>query len=173
MDSDSQTPKITRILVDLQPIGLRNRELAFENVRKRHPGSEEALKRALIEEMRNMKNYIPEKAEKKYGRALLQEYRRHLGEPVEDDEPEGLFVKVLGQGCPRCHLLAQEVMMALDELHLGADLDHVTDINQIAEYGVVGTPALVVNKEVKSVGRIPTREQIKEWLREKAQKGLE
>jgi small redox-active disulfide protein 2 len=173
VDSDPQTPKVTRILVDRQPIGLRNLEFAFDNVRKRYPDSEDALKRALIEEVRNMKNYIPEKAEGKYGRALLREYRRHLGEPVEDDEPEGLVIKVLGQGCPRCRQLAQEVMTALDELRLDADLEHVTDISQIGEYGAVGTPALVINKQVRSVGRVPRKEQIKEWLREKAQKGLE
>ncbi|RJP17455.1 MAG: thioredoxin family protein [Candidatus Abyssobacteria bacterium SURF_5] len=120
-----------------------------------------------------MKNYIPQAAETKYERALLREYRRYLGEPVDDDEPAGLTIKVLGQGCPRCEQLTQEVMAALGELGLAADVEHVTDINQIAEYSAVGTPALVFNKDVKSVGRVPKREQIKKWLQEEAQKRKE
>lgn len=167
MTAEDTEPKITRILVDGLPIGLRDLERAFENVRRRQSASEEALKRALVEEMRKMKNYIPQGAEAKYERALLREYRRFLGETVEDDEPAGLIIKVLGQGCPRCHQLTREVMAVLNELQLAADVEHVTDINAIAEYGAVGAPALIINNEVKSIGKIPKREQIKRWLQEK------
>ena len=43
---------------------------------------------------------------------------------------------------------------------------HVTDIKEIGKYGVMGTPALILNSEVKSVGRVPAKAKIKEWLGE-------
>jgi len=49
---------------------------------------------------------------------------------------------------------------------LAADFDHEQDIKEIARYGVMGTPALVINGQVKSVGRVPPRDQIKKWLME-------
>jgi small redox-active disulfide protein 2 len=145
---------------------MRSLEQIFKNVQARKLHSAEELRFALIEEARNMKNYIPATAEEKYMKALVREYRRYLGEPVEDDEPQGLSVKILGMGCPRCNQLTEEVMAVLSELGLGADVEHITDINGIAEYGAVGTPALVINKEIKSVGRVPQREHIKKWLKE-------
>ncbi len=75
-------------------------------------------------------------------------------------------VRVLGLGCVNCQKLERETMAALAELNLAADFDHVQDIREIAKYAVLGTPALVINGRVKSVGRIPTREYIKAWLLE-------
>jgi small redox-active disulfide protein 2 len=97
----------------------------------------------------------------------LREYRRFIGEPVEEDQEQaGLSVKVLGRGCPNCRRLTEEVMATLTELGLAADVEHVTDVNQIAEYGATGTPALVINRKIKSVGKVPRRAQIKKWLME-------
>jgi small redox-active disulfide protein 2 len=164
--SDYKGPKISQINVADHRVGLRNLEEALEKVRSRSISDEDELKRALVEEMRNMKNYIPASAEHEYGKALLREYRRLLGEPIEEDEEAGLTVKVLGMGCPNCHRLNEEVMAALTELNLGADVEHVTDLNRIAEHGAVGTPALIINDKVRCVGRVPTRNQIRKWLEE-------
>ena len=57
-------------------------------------------------------------------------------------------------------------MSALAELNLAADFEHVQDLKEIARYGVMGTPALVINGQVKSVGRVPPKKQIIEWLKE-------
>ena len=168
--ADRNEPKISRIRVEGHPIGLRNLDDALAVVRSRDIGTEKELKSALVEEVRAMKNYIPASAEAKYEKALLLEYRRFLGEPVEEEEPEGLSVKVLGRGCPNCRRLTQDVMAALNELGIGADVEHVTDVNMIAEYGAVGTPALVINKTVRSVGRVPARNRIKTWLQEENDK---
>ena len=170
MESEYVEPKISRISVDGQPIGVRDLHVALDNVRRRSLRDESDLRRALVEEMRNLKNYMPESAETKYEKALLREYRRYLGEPAEEDEQEGLFIRILGRGCPNCRQLTEEVMAALSELGLGADVEHVTDINEIAEYGAVGRPALVINEKIKSVGRIPGRGHIKQWLQEEMRK---
>ena len=161
-------PKISHINVEGNRIGLRDLDEALKNVAARALNNDKELERALVEEVRNLKNYIAPSAEEKYGRALLREYRRFLGQAIEDDEAAGLSITVLGMGCPNCRRLTEEVMAALTELGIGADVEHVTDVNQIAEFGAVGTPALVINKKIVSVGRIPGRAQLKQFIEAEA-----
>ena len=73
-------------------------------------------------------------------------------------------IKVLGSGCPRCQLTEKNVKDALTEKGVDAKVDKVTNLLEIAKYGVFGTPAVVVDGEVKSVGKIPEKEEIKSWL---------
>ncbi|MCA1742430.1 MAG: thioredoxin family protein [Desulfonatronovibrio sp.] len=73
-------------------------------------------------------------------------------------------IKILGPGCPKCEQVQNVVMEALKESGQEADVEKVTDAMQIAGYGVFGTPAVVVGGQVKSVGKIPSKEQIKEWI---------
>ena len=68
-------------------------------------------------------------------------------------------VKVLGSGCAKCNALEAAVREALAEL--GMDADHVTDFTQIAAYGVMTTPALVVNGKVVSYGRVLKKQEAK------------
>jgi small redox-active disulfide protein 2 len=74
-------------------------------------------------------------------------------------------IKVLGPGCPRCKQTEKIVMQALSEAGVAADVEKVTDMMKIAGYGVMGTPAVVVDGEVKSVGKIPSKEDVKSWLK--------
>lgn len=73
-------------------------------------------------------------------------------------------IKVLGPGCPKCNQTEKRVMDALAEAGVAANVEKVTDVMKIAGYGVFGTPAVVVDGEVKSVGKIPSKEEIKSWL---------
>ncbi len=75
-------------------------------------------------------------------------------------------IKVLGTGCPKCQQAEKVVKEAVGEAGVEAQIEKVTDIMKIAGYGVFGTPALVVDGEVKSVGKIPKKEEIKIWIRE-------
>ncbi len=75
-------------------------------------------------------------------------------------------IKVLGTGCARCKALEQNVMNALAELGIAADVEKVTDINQITDYGVMMTPGLVVNGKLRAAGRLPDKEEIKKWIKE-------
>jgi small redox-active disulfide protein 2 len=77
-------------------------------------------------------------------------------------------IKILGPGCPRCHELEKRTMNALAELNVAADVQTVSDIRKIQEYKIMGTPGLVINKEVKCSGRIPSLEEIKDWIRSEA-----
>lgn len=74
-------------------------------------------------------------------------------------------IKVLGPGCPRCKTTEQNVKDAVAESGVAANVEKVTDTMKIASYGVFGTPAVVVDGEVKSVGKIPTKEEISKWIK--------
>ena len=78
-----------------------------------------------------------------------------------------LQVKILGSGCPNCQRLEKETRTALDAASIGYELAKVTDYADIAAYGVMSTPALVMNEEVLSSGRIPKHDQIITWARER------
>jgi hypothetical protein len=111
-------------------------------------------------------NYIPKKAREDYGRAFVREFRKFMGQTYTEDTPRGLDVKVLGVGCSQCRALTQTVMEVLTELKLPASVDHVTDINEIARYPVMGSPALVINGKPVAVGSVPPRNKIRQWLLE-------
>jgi small redox-active disulfide protein 2 len=73
-------------------------------------------------------------------------------------------IKVLGPGCANCKKAEEIVREAVAEAGVAADVEKVTDLMKIAGYGVFGTPAVVVDGEVKSVGKIPKKEDVKSWL---------
>ena len=70
-------------------------------------------------------------------------------------------VKVLGTGCAKCNALEDAVRAALTELGMDTTIDHVTDFAQIAAYGVMTTPALVVDGKVVSYGKVLKKEEAK------------
>ncbi len=73
-------------------------------------------------------------------------------------------IKVLGPGCAKCQQTEKIVKEAVAEAGVTATVEKVTDLMKIAGYGVFGTPAVVVDGEVKCVGKIPTKEDVKAWL---------
>ncbi|MGA7874822.1 MAG: thioredoxin family protein [Desulfoferrobacter sp.] len=74
-------------------------------------------------------------------------------------------IKVLGPGCPKCQQTENVVKEAVSESGVNANIEKVTDILKIAEFGVFGTPAVAVDGEVKSVGKIPSKEEVKAWIK--------
>ncbi len=73
-------------------------------------------------------------------------------------------IKVLGPGCAKCNQTANIVNEVITDTGVDASVEKVTDIMQIAGYGVFVTPAVVVDGEVKSVGKVPKKEDIRKWL---------
>jgi len=74
-------------------------------------------------------------------------------------------IQILGTGCPKCKKLAENAQAAAGELGIEYVLNKVTDISEIMKFGVMMTPALVVDGEVKAVGKVLTEEQIKAMLK--------
>ena len=69
-------------------------------------------------------------------------------------------VKVLGSGCVNCQTLEKRVHTALSELDKEAEVSHVTDYGEIASWGVMSTPALVVDDQVVIAGRVPSVDEL-------------
>lgn len=79
-------------------------------------------------------------------------------------------IKVLGPGCPKCQQTEKVVREAVAESGVAANVEKVTDVMKIAGYGVFGTPAVVIDQDVKSVGKIPKKEDVISWIKEKGGK---
>jgi hypothetical protein len=119
-----------------------------------------------VEMMRRLgkNNYIPKQARDVYAGALVREFKKYLGQPVDEQPVAGLRIAILGPGCSQCSRMEMDVREVLAEMKLPAELLHVTAPLEIAKYGVMGVPALVINDRVVCVGQTPHRNKIKEWL---------
>ncbi len=73
-------------------------------------------------------------------------------------------LQILGTGCPKCKKLAENTEAAANELGIAYEMEKVTDLNAIMGFGVMMTPALAVDGQVKVVGKVPSAEEIKQWL---------
>ncbi len=74
-------------------------------------------------------------------------------------------IQILGTGCPKCKKLAEVAQTAAQELGFEFELEKITDINQITAFGVMMTPALAIDGEVKLAGQVPSVEHLKTLLR--------
>ena len=105
------------------------------------------------------------KQEKERNSKETQEVTKESGN--KDIEPTGSFVKILGTGCAKCDKLTDNTREALNRLGRNdAHIEHVTNIKDIVSYGVMITPALVINGKVKSVGKVLSPEEAYELLQE-------
>jgi small redox-active disulfide protein 2 len=80
-------------------------------------------------------------------------------------------IEILGPGCPKCKKLSELTAEAIKELGVSAEITKVTDLNKFIDYGVMLTPALVINGEVKVAGKLPSKEVIARWIKEKNAEG--
>ncbi len=160
---------IRQIKLRSGPVGVVGLSELLEEARSRGFASEEELKAFLLGGIAE-RNFVPPTASEEYAEALLREYKKVVGEPV-DEEPSGLLeIRILGPGCPNCRRLEQTVREALAEMNVSADIQHVTKLTEIAEYGIMTTPGLVINGEVKSSGRVLNKEQVKSLIAAETQR---
>lgn len=75
-------------------------------------------------------------------------------------------IEVLGPGCPKCHNTEENVKKALAELNKEAEVIKVTDISAMIDKGIMQTPALIIDGNIVIQGKIPTVEQIKQFIQE-------
>ena len=156
--------KVTRINVGGHATGIIGLAPILEEVAEEFKGrTDDDIKAELLNRL-SKKNYISRKTGDVYAHAFLREYKKFVGEPFEDTEANGLDIKVLGAGCPRCEKLEKDLMAMMAELDIAAGLEHVRDPMEIASYGVIGSPALIINGQVKAVGSVPPKNKLKEWL---------
>ena len=73
-------------------------------------------------------------------------------------------IEVLGAGCAKCQQLETLARTVVQEKGLEAEVEHVGDLKRIAGYGVMATPALVLDGKVKCAGRMPSKKEVEGWL---------
>jgi len=155
---------LTRIKVGQFEVGIMGLKPLLEEMAKTHVGkSDDEIAAYMVQEL-SRRNYLPSGAKDEYGKAFLREFQKSIGQEPAETDRSVLEIKVLGMGCAQCNSLEQMVMGLLTELELPASLDHLTDPREIGQYGVMGSPALVINGRVVAAGRVPARNQIKAWL---------
>lgn len=76
-------------------------------------------------------------------------------------------IQIFGTGCPKCKMLAQNAEKAVKELGLACEIEKVTEIDKILSFGVMMTPALAIDGEVKSAGKVLSSDEIKKILSER------
>jgi small redox-active disulfide protein 2 len=157
---------LTQISVGRFRVGITGLQAAIEEVKNLQGWPETEIAAALFDKLK-VRNYIPNQAREEYKQAFLREYKRAIGEPVTEDQG-GLVVKILGPGCPSCDRLEQTVMAVLAELDLPADIEHIRDLKEILALGIFGTPALLINNDLRATGLVPSRDRLKNWLQEAA-----
>jgi small redox-active disulfide protein 2 len=161
-----------QIWIGEDKISLRGLDEAIREIAQSHADwTDGEIQDALLERLAE-KNYIASCAREEYGEALLREFRKFLGRPYEEALGGSLRIVVLGPGCSQCNRLERTVKQALTEMSLPAPVDHVTDTKELAKYGFVRTPALVINEKVVAMGTVPSVKKIAEWLTEANQDKL-
>ncbi len=73
-------------------------------------------------------------------------------------------IKILGPGCAKCNKTEKLVREVIEEAGIDATVEKVSDMMQIASYGVFGTPSVIIDNEVKCSGKVPKKNDIKAWL---------
>jgi len=153
------------VLIGNTQVGLMGLKGIFEELKSQRGRPESELKQLLVERA-GKTNYIPSSVKAEYEKALFREFKKFLGEKVEEERSEFLEVAILGPGCYSCNKLEQDVMAVLSETGIKAGLNHITDPKLMAQYGLLPTPALVINGKIKSKGTVPPKSMIKKWLEE-------
>ncbi len=74
-------------------------------------------------------------------------------------------IKIMGPGCANCEKLADLVQQVVTELGIKADIKKITDFQEMAQAGVLSTPALTIDGDVKAVGRVPAKKELLAWLK--------
>jgi len=144
-------------------VGLKHALEALGETHAKQP--DEAVANELLRRL-SKENYIPHQAQEKYGHAFVREFRKYLGQPFDEEKSESLEIKVLGAGCTVCDGMESQIMEALTEIGLAADLEHIRDADRIAEYKVKTTPALIINGNLMGSGGVPSKSEIINWLKE-------
>jgi len=74
-------------------------------------------------------------------------------------------IKVCGPGCRKCHETERVVQEMVEEAGVQATVEKVSDFNEIAQLGVFSTPAVVIDGQIKCVGKVPTRKEVLTWIK--------
>ncbi|MGP8154353.1 MAG: thioredoxin family protein [Smithella sp.] len=156
--------EIKQIIINGHLIGIVGLDDAIKKKVKTLPAkNDEEINNNLFKKI-VVNNYVPPSVRNDYGNALLREFKIAQGIPVALEPVQGLNIEVLGIGCTRCDQLENDVRDLLSEMKIAANLRHITDPKEIAHYRLLESPALVINNQVLSVGEVPPKSNIRQWI---------
>jgi len=158
--------EIKQVMINGRLIGIAGVDAAIKEVAKLQKDLSDEEIAARLFEIISLNNYIPAKMREDYKKALLREFKIDRGLPTAAENIPGLRIGVLGMGCARCTQLESDVRDVLSEMAIAADLYNITDLQEISRYRLMGEPALVINGKVVSVGEVPAKSQIRQWILE-------
>ena len=160
--------ELTRIRVGDDVAGIAFlKEILAEVAEEYKSAPADTLGEVLLEKL-SKRNYIYPGKKELYRQAFVREYKKFLGIPVQETAEGGLNIKVMGQGCPRCAKLEEDVRDVLAETGIDAEVEHVSDLKEIMRMGVMGTPALMINDQLKIAGSVPPKAKLREWIEQAA-----
>jgi len=163
---------IRRIRVGDFEAGVTGLDQALEEARRegRLPADRD-LGPHLVAILRRAGNYIPQSEESVYAEALVRLYADFVAEKKQGSNAtqaiggeNKMKIEILGPGCARCRATEGNVRKALAELKLDAEILHITDLLEISKRRVMLTPGVLIDGALRSSGRVPTVEEIKQWL---------
>ncbi len=154
-----------KVYIGKNKIALIGLKSLFEELKKKNLKDEEEIKELLLRGIKKY-NYVPSSAEQEYKDSLFEEYKVYIGELKERKISGVLEIKILGPGCSTCDKIEEYTKEILSEIGIAADVEHVRDLNEIAQYGLIATPALLINRKVVAFGRLPNKKDIELWIKE-------
>jgi small redox-active disulfide protein 2 len=158
--------EVTQIRVGNSAVGIIGLKSVMEDMAQAYMERPDPEVEAELLHRLSKRNYFPDRVRGEYGKSFLREFKKFMGKPFEEETLEGIQIKVLGPGCVQCDRLEKDLMQVMAETGIMANIEHVRDIKEIGRYGVMGTPALLINGRVKSVGKVPLKSKMIEWLKE-------
>jgi hypothetical protein len=162
----SDTPTRRQLRIGRAAVGLIGLDIALNRLLN-EAGVSGAAAAARLYDAVQKENYIPAGMEDAYRQALGREFERlRAGRAASGED---LVVRVLGPGCVSCNNLRNIVIEVMNGMGLAADVFQVHDPDEIGRFGIIRTPALLINGKVMCAGRLPTSSQIEEWLRAAAE----
>lgn len=165
---DPRAPRAVPLTVNGRQVGIIGLEQAVGEVISRGLSDESQIAGELLRLIKQ-KNYVPDSAAEHYRQALLAYYRQQ-GQKSNNSELERsagrMQIKVLGPGCKKCKAVYEAVQKALATTGVEAEVVKVENPAQIADHGVLMTPGLMINGQLKVSGRVPGQAEIEKWIKE-------
>lgn len=84
---------------------------------------------------------------------------------IKKKSEKDITIKILGTGCRNCVALTENVKTALNELEINANIEKITDIQEILSYGIMSTPGLIINEKIISYGKVLKQEDIQKLIK--------
>lgn len=154
----------TLIKVGKNRVGIIGLVSAIEAVAETCPEKSDSDIADELLECLSKKNYIHSSVRDNYKKAFLREYKKFFKLPYEEEESGEIVIRVLGQGCAQCDRLESDLLALLAELKIAADFEHVRDYLEIAKFGLMKMPALLINNQLVLSGRMVSKKKLKDKL---------